>query len=223
MFRSSRISPGRGAGSPPGAYGPLAVEVVHQVLAIDDEPDVVDHPRALQRSAVRIAVVLIVVGHQDRDRACGRWRLKQGHGRPRSSVDSLDSDVGGSGAAWACVHRQSDREGRTVVDLAGGGDRAVMALDDLAAQRQADTGPGIRARPMQPLEGAEDPRGVLLVEADPVVAHGQLARRDRHLARNAKLRDHVLAAKLQRVAQQVLQQLAHLHRVGLAPSAARQP
>ena len=45
MLRSSRIRPGRGAADAAVGVRALAAEVVHEVLAVDDEAQVVDQPR----------------------------------------------------------------------------------------------------------------------------------------------------------------------------------
>src|SRR5665213_4120423 len=84
-------------------------------------------------------------------------------------VDRLGEQRRHRGAFGRLFEGEPDREGRADADVALGSDRAVMALDDLAAQREADAGPRIGARSMQPLEGSEDAGGVLLIESDPVV------------------------------------------------------
>src|SRR4051812_31385423 len=77
-------------------------------------------------------------------------------------------------AARLLLDRKRDRECRAVLGPALSGDRAVVPLDDLAAERQTDARTRIGGAAVQPLECPEDPRAVLRIEADPVVAHGQL-------------------------------------------------
>jgi hypothetical protein len=63
--------------------------------------------------------------------------------------------------------RQCHREGGPDAELAPRDDAAAMALGDLSAQRQPDTGAGILAAAVQPLEDAKYPLVVLRFEADP--------------------------------------------------------
>src|SRR6476646_1253920 len=51
---------------------------------------------------------------------------------------------------------------------------AAMVLDDLLAHRQADAGATVGVPPVQALEDHEDLVLVLLLDADPVVAAGEL-------------------------------------------------
>src|SRR5690242_13310178 len=79
-----------------------------------------------------------------------------------SSMDMGDLVLGEEELVWrtGCLlglaHRQAHREGGPVIDLAGGGDGAVMALDDLAAQGQPDPRPRVRPGSVEALEGTED-------------------------------------------------------------------
>ena len=85
-----------------------------------------------------------------------------------------------------------------------------MPLDDFLADRQTESGAGILAAP-QPLEGLKNAVEVRLVDADAVVVDGKLpavaVARRRHA--NA---GRLLAAELDGVAQQVLEEL---HQLGL--------
>src|SRR5207237_5522690 len=69
---------------------------------------------------------------------------------------------------------------------------------------------------MQAFEHRENALGVLLVEADAVVGDDDARTRAVvHLARDLDARRHALAVELQRVASEVLQELAHLQRIGV--------
>src|SRR5262249_44895999 len=72
-------------------------------------------------------------------------------------------------------NRQRHEEGRAVAGAAVGGDTAAVSLDDLAANRQAHSGPLLFAPAVEPLENIKDPIGVFYVETDAVVLHGQPA------------------------------------------------
>ena len=64
--------PGRGASTDGIGVAALAAQVVHQVLAVDDEPHLVRQPRVLERVAGELAILLVVVREQDRDRPAVR-------------------------------------------------------------------------------------------------------------------------------------------------------
>src|SRR5690349_20801745 len=93
-------------------------------------------------------------------------------------------------------------------------DATAVALDYLLADRKADAGAGILALVVQPLEHHEDAFKVLRLDADAVVGHHDLA-----LALPVDRRDvdarHRRGAKLERVADQVLEELRELHVVSL--------
>src|SRR5947209_20159992 len=95
-----------------------------------------------------------------------------------------------------------------------GEDRPVMALDDPAAQGKPDSRPRVRAASMKSLEHAEDSLAVARLEADPVVSHGDLDRVSPSFRVDAHLWGDVRTPELQGVGDQVLQELAHLQRVG---------
>ena len=157
------------------AVGALAAQVVHQVLAVDDEAQVVVQPADAERLLGQLAVVLVVVGHQDRDRpppgSSGDIRLL-GVRRSRLEVvraptAASTSSCWSSGSVTAKVAPAPGVEVALTV--------AAVALGDLAAQRQPDAGAGVLAAAVQPLEHAEDPPLVARVEADPVVADRRAA------------------------------------------------
>src|SRR5690349_3206428 len=58
-------------------------------------------------------------------------------------VDRLGEQVCRRLAVRRLLDRQSNREARATAELALRGDRPVMALDDLAAQGEADAGAGV--------------------------------------------------------------------------------
>src|SRR3989339_233207 len=79
--------------------------------------------------------------------------------------------------------RQQDAEGGALSRRSPGLDAAAVALDDLAADRQADAAPLVLAPAVQPLEHAEDPLRIFVLEADAVVREAELAVRAGHLRR----------------------------------------
>src|SRR5262249_52747798 len=90
-----------------------------------------------------------------------------------------------------------------------GPDPAAVALDDLLADREADPGPGVAVPRVQALEDDEDPLRVPHLEADAVVSY----RDDPLLAFAVRLDPDVrriLPAELDRVRDQVLEELADL-------------
>ena len=64
--------PGRGASTSGPGPATLLAQVVEQVLAVDDELHLVGQTRVLQRVTRELAVLLVVVGEQDRERARGQ-------------------------------------------------------------------------------------------------------------------------------------------------------
>ena len=64
--------PGTGASAGAAGVLALAAQVIHQVLAVDDEAQVVGQPCAGQRLLREDAILLVVVGDQDRDRLAFR-------------------------------------------------------------------------------------------------------------------------------------------------------
>ena len=60
--------PGRGASTSGPAQRPSLAQVVEQVLAVDDELHLVGQARVLQGVARELAILLVVVGEQDRER-----------------------------------------------------------------------------------------------------------------------------------------------------------
>src|SRR4051812_29176108 len=100
-------------------------------------------------------------------------------------------------------------------------DAAAVTVCDPPADRQPDPGPLVLLAPVQAAEHLEDALGVALLDADAVVAHDDvpLARLadalDPHLGRHAR------ACELDRVGDEVLQQLADLG--GVAVHGAQRP
>ena len=94
----------------------------------------------------------------------------------------------------------------------------AVVLDDLAAHREPDPGPRVDVPGVQALEDDEDPVGVLGVDADAVVGHGELpalavaARRDAHQRR-------LVAVELDRVGDQVLEHESEQRALAVGPRA----
>src|SRR5947209_2158554 len=78
---------------------------------------------------------------------------------------------------------QGDDECCAFTETALGGDGAAVPLDYFTANGKPDTSTLVLAPPVQPLEHLEDPAEVLLVEADPVVLHGDPAQPRRSVRR----------------------------------------
>src|SRR6266545_545408 len=124
--------------------------------------------------------------------------------------------------------RQSDNECGALSRRASGRDAAPVTIGDLAANGQADAGPLVGAATVQPLEKNEDAVEIFLVETNAVILDHDLAKLFRRslgggfsggLRKNpaADFDDGRFAflMKFERIADQVLEQLAHLQRVGV--------
>src|ERR671926_1153195 len=89
-------------------------------------------------------------------------------------------------------------------------DAPAMALDDLLADGKADAGARVLTHGMQPLKQHEDALEVLRLDADAVVGDADaplgvfLGRRDMDARRG-------LTAKLERIADEILEALRELH------------
>src|SRR5437763_12165784 len=93
-------------------------------------------------------------------------------------------------------------------------DAPAVAVDDLAGDGQADAGARVRVARVQALEHLEDALAVARVDADAVVGDREVPRVG--LAARGDLHQRSrLAAELQRVGDQVLEQLRELHPVAL--------
>src|SRR3972149_5569500 len=103
-------------------------------------------------------------------------------------------------------------------------DASAVPLDNFTADRQAYSCSLVLAPSMQALKDAEDPIRILLIETNAVVFHGNLidliARgiipigMDK-IAGDLHNRRLSFFTKFQRIAQQVLQELTHMHRIGI--------
>src|SRR3954453_4937600 len=110
----------------------------------------------------------------------------------------------GSASDWV-MGRQSEAEGRPRVRRLGVQPHApVVVLDDLAAHGEADARALVARARVDALEDHEDPAGVLLVDADPVVLAAEAPEAVVALGRQADDGRRV-AAELDRVADQVLE------------------
>src|SRR5450432_1145827 len=130
------------------------------------------------------------------------------------------------GPCLSVQHRQARDERRALSELTARRDRAAVPLDDLPADRQTYARPLVLAATVETLEDREDPVEVLLVEADAVVRDGDATRtplaaasRDLAAVDDGRADAHdgrcVLPMELQRVPDEVLKELAHLHGVAL--------
>src|SRR3954452_11318792 len=92
--------------------------------------------------------------------------------------------------------RQPDGERRALTGSALRVDRAAVAVDDLAAECEADTGARVAPTAMEALEHPEDPGVVARLEADAVVRDLEFGEAPPDLAADADLRGHALAVEL---------------------------
>ncbi len=157
MFRSSRIS--AGAGDAAGDENlPAPEQVVQELLAIADRVQVVRQLAFGQGSAHHVEIV-----------------------RVRSSASKITVflplfaavsmlELAAMIARAFLLQRQADVEGRTLPGRAARRDQPAVALDDLAANRQADPGTLVVTATVQPLKNRKHAIEVLLVEADAIVA-----------------------------------------------------
>src|SRR4051794_26660848 len=93
-------------------------------------------------------------------------------------------------------------------------DAPAVALGDLFADGEADAGAGVFAHGMQALEQHENALEVLRLDADAVVGDADAPLRVFLQRRDANAR-HRLAAELERIADQVLEELRELHLVDI--------
>src|SRR6185503_5446764 len=108
--------------------------------------------------------------------------------------------------------RQREIEARAIAWTRLHPDAPAMALDHLLADGEADAGARILALVEQPLEHHEDALEILRLDADAVIPHFDL--KFGIFFRNADVdARHGVGPELERVADQVLQQLAELHLV----------
>ena len=124
--------------------------------------------------------------------------------------------------------RQADEERGPLAGGAGRHDAAPVPFSDPPANRQAHAGSFVLASIVQALKRLEEAVAILLIEANPVILHANLApaaSRGRSCGPGAGGRhkagldeDHrrfSSAVELQAIADQVLQQLPHLQRIGV--------
>src|SRR5207247_3941133 len=104
------------------------------------------------------------------------------------------------------VDRQRDDERSALSGFAFGRNAAVVALGDLATNRQAHAGAFVFAPAVQALENTEDAFEIFLVKPNAVVFDQKLAVPIAAVALTTQLNDrrHVFAMKLQCVADEVL-------------------
>ena len=207
--------PGRGAIHRGVGVATRAAQIVHQVLAIDDEAHLVGQPRVLERVPGQLAVLLVVVGHQDRDRSGAQLRLNDGM---RLSAAPRRSRAAPSSVASPRADRSGSDHGESRAD-------ARLAFGDHACRRDARRScgtararsrfPGTRVRPcrrsntrkMRCRYSGSKPIPLSLTVSWTSVAGRCSIRSD--------LRGGARATELDRVGDQVLHQLAHLQRVGV--------
>src|SRR5262249_20631605 len=93
-------------------------------------------------------------------------------------------------------------------------DPSAMAVDHLLAYREADPGTGVFIPGMQPLEHHEDTLEVLLLDADTVVGDRKTPFAFQVLEADVDAHRLVLLPELDRVADQILEELRELRVVG---------
>src|SRR5262245_43326175 len=141
--------------------------------------------------------------------------------RSSGSSSATTMGKGFSEAAMAALQlhlfgRQGHNEARALARHTVGRDAAAVPLDNLLTDRKADPVAVVLAAAVEPLENREQARDVLLFEADAIVLDRDLAVAS--LGDAAAHLDHGRHAgtvELERVADEVLQELAHLDRIGV--------
>ena len=104
-----------------------------------------------------------------------------------------------------------------MAQAAAGANVAAVAGDNLAADSQAHPRALKFRAAVKALKGTKNAIKIALVEADAVVAGDDLLPGAVAMRFNFNLRASVWRVKLQGIRQQVLQQLAHLHAIGVHP------
>src|SRR5205823_13460008 len=114
------------------------------------------------------------------------------------------------------VYRQCNDERRALARRAARRDLSSVTFRYFATDCQSDPRSLVTSASVQAFKHRENALGILLVEADAVVGDDDArARAVVQLARDLDARRHALAMELQRVAGEVLQELAHLQRIGV--------
>src|SRR5260370_34278834 len=93
------------------------------------------------------------------------------------------------------LQRQNNGEPGTDTRRARRADRTAVALRDFATDCQTNARSVVFSAAVEPLEHREDAIGVLVVEADAVVGHGDGHLAWRHAAGDLYNRPHVLAVE----------------------------
>src|SRR5579884_527116 len=212
-LRSSRIRSGRGASANSpwrrnrlSAASPLVATLTWVAARAPRSPSRISTTSPGLSSTSRIST--------GRGSACALM------GRKAPNLTSPKRERGPASLALRAGRRLTTRQGEikraTLARLGLGPDAAAVALDDLAADGQADAGAGVLLLRVQPLEDDEDALQVLRVDADAVVTNPEQPLAAPRRAAGADV-DHRPggAAELQRVADQVLEQLHQLRRVAL--------
>src|SRR5690606_25778613 len=133
----------------------------------------------------------------------------------------INTFVEGEGVGGRGMVREREVEGGAVAGFGLVPDPPAVPLDDLLAHRQPDPRPLVLVAGVEALEDLKYPLAVLRGDPDPVVGHRELpagflsvlADVAHALGGDGDL-GRVLAAELHRVADEVLQELAHLGLVG---------
>src|ERR1051325_108074 len=113
------------------------------------------------------------------------------------------------------MDRKSDGERRALARRTPRRDLSPVTFRYFATDCQADAGTFVNSSSVQPFEHRENALGVLLLEADAVVTDDDARAAIVALAAHFDARRHALAMELQGVADEVLQELAHLQRIGV--------
>src|ERR1044072_8843307 len=132
------------------------------------------------------------------------FSCKSAHSANRSQVRAGCSSVAGG---------QRERHPRAALGARLRADAAAVVLHDLAGDRQPDPGARIAVARVQALEHAEDHLGVLGVDADSVVVDREAPLRVLALRAHAHLGHGADGHELDRVGDQVLQELGELPRL----------
>src|ERR1044071_1519621 len=113
------------------------------------------------------------------------------------------------------MNRESHDERRAFARRTPRRDLSPVTFRYFATDCQANAGTFVNSASVEALEHRENALGVLLLEADAVVTDDDARAAVVALAAHFDARRHALAVELQRIADEVLQELAHLQRIGV--------
>lgn len=110
------------------------------------------------------------------------------------------------------VERQCERKRRASPGCAVGDNRATVALDNLPANRQADASTFVFLSSVQALKDLENALAILGFEPDAIVAHDDFGHVAAATAGNRHHGRCIGVSKLERITNQIQEQLPHLQR-----------